>query len=170
MEGMAHTSCIGSASLRVELLCSQPAPCRYSPLMYTPSCNTARPLCSSLRHCVGVCVCVHMCVYMRVHVCVCVCLYWGGGGGDVWQCILCVCCQFRTRVWNIHAKGSLEKGRSKTPRLLLLLLACTVCWQRQEPQPQKGWWGGGGGVRKLGQGFFKMWSTWAWSFVKTSRF
>ena len=28
MEGIGHTSCIGSASLRTEFLCSQPAPCR----------------------------------------------------------------------------------------------------------------------------------------------
>ena len=70
MEGMAHTSCMGSASLSVEILCSQPAPCRYSPLMYTPSCNTARPLFSSLRHCVCVCVRVYACVCAHI-VCVC---------------------------------------------------------------------------------------------------
>ena len=37
--GIGQTSCIGSASIRHAFFLSHPAPCRYKPFTYTPSCT-----------------------------------------------------------------------------------------------------------------------------------
>ena len=90
---------------------------------------------------------------MRVHVCVCVSILGGGAMFDNAYCVFVVSfeLEYETYMPRVH----LRKGALR-PHYYYYCYWLVLCVLAKAGTPTPKGLGGGGGVRKLGQGFFKM--------------